>query len=424
MSTSTGVWPTPPRGPAAPSPPDEVSGQVGKRLAELAAAAPTLNLFPTENLLSPAALRALGSELGARYPGSEGEVFHYGDPYQLADLYALCAGLTGEYFEVRHAFVNLLSGLHAMQSMLTTFCKAGDRVLVMDPDGGGHYATARICHDLGYRVGHVPVDRTSLRIDTDRLAEAAAADPPNFVYLDLSTLLRLPRPAELRAAIGPDALLCLDASHILGLLPSAYGSELWRDVDLCSASTHKTFPGPQKAVLLTDRDDLAQRLDETLPFRVSSGHTGSVAALAVTLEELMDARGAYGRQIVANARAFAQSLAEEGLDVAGAGFGYTETHQVWVAPPPGLPHAEWGRRLLDAGVRSTTVPLPSHGRPGLRLGLQELTRAGAREDDARAAARLVARIVTGRLDPARGRQETGEFLAGLPGVTNRFGTPD
>lgn len=396
---------------------------VAELLDEADAAAPTLNLFPTENRLSPAAQRALGSEIVSRYPGYEGYGSLYADPLELGRLYGLCADLANAYFGSRHAFVNLLSGLHAMQSMLTTVCRPGARVLVLDPEGGGHYATARICEDYGYRVGFVPVDRASLRIDAELLAKQLREEPADFVYLDLSTLLRLPRLEELRAAIGPDTPLCLDASHILGLLPAAYGETLWEHVDLVSGSTHKTFPGPQKAVLLTTRDDLAGQIAATLPYRVSSGHTNSVAALAITLEELMDSRVAYGRQVIANARAFARALAEEGLDVAGADFGYTETHQVWIAAPPEVPTLEWGYKLLAAGVRSTSVPLPSHGRVGLRLGLQELTRLGGGEDASRAAAGLVAAIIRGELGPQDGRDEIGRLVAGLPGVTTRFPTP-
>ena len=101
----------------------------------------------------------------------------------------------------------------------------------------------------------------------------------------------------------------------------------------------------------------------------------------------------YATQVVANARALAVSLVDQGFDVAGAAFGHTETHQVWVHPPVAVgPHA-WGRRLTAANIRSTTVVLPSSGASGLRLGVQELTRTGMREEDMPAVAALLGRLL-------------------------------
>lgn len=395
-----------------------------KCLEKLRTSGPTLNLFPTENRMSAAALAALGSDLVSRYPGSEGDGYLYGDPSDVGALYAECTELTERYFGARTAFVQFLSGLHAMQSVVTTVCRPGDHVLVLDPTRGGHYATETICQDLGLSVQYVPVDAASLRIDPDSLAEVVRRHRPRLVYLDLSTVLRLPRPAELRAAVGPEPLLCLDASHLLGLLPAGLDTaELWSTVDLVSASTHKTFPGPQKAVVLTGRDEMAELIGGRLGFRVSSGHTNSVAALAVTLDELMTSRVPYGRAVVANARAFAAALAEHGHEVAGRSFGHTETHQVWIAPPPELDPTDWGRRLTSAGIRSTVVNLPAYGRSGLRLGVQELTRVGMGPADMVTVADLVdiaLRQGTGSSAPPGLREKVATFATGFPDVRVSF----
>lgn len=388
----------------------------------LASAAPTLNLFPTENRMSRAALRVLGSDLCSRYPGSEGDIFLYGDPYELSSLYRMCADLACAYFGARHAFVNLLSGLHAMQSMLGTLCRAGDEVVILDPDGGGHYATQQICENFGLHVRTVPVYRSDLLLDVDQLARTAQERPVDLLYLDMSTSLRLPRPADLRAAVGPQTIICLDASHLLGLLPTAFGAELFEHIDLCTASTHKTFPGPQKAIILTSSDAHASTVEAALPFKVSSGHTNCIGALAVTLDELMPHRVGYGASIVSNAQAFAAALAERGHDVAGADFGFTETHQVWIAPPETLDPLHWGRALRAAGIRSTSVTLPSHGRVGLRLGLQELTRTGATAEFSRAAAHIVSAALDPAADVARLRNGVRELVSGLS-VTNVFPAP-
>jgi glycine hydroxymethyltransferase len=390
-------------------------------LAELTRPLTTLNLFPTENRLSPKAQEVLGSHLVSRYPGSSGDGFLYGDPSGLDRLYAECERLCREYFEARHAFVPFLSGLHAMQSVLTTVCRAGDRVLVMDPGRGGHYATETICRDLGLEVDYVPFDGDTLLIDTERLARLASARRPHFVYLDLSTSLRQPRPAEIRAAVGPEPVLCLDASHLLGLLPGCLDlAELWRSVDLVSASTHKTFPGPQKAVVLTGSDRMAERVAGRVPFRVSNAHSNSVAALAVTLAELLPSRAAYARAVTGNAGALAEALSDRGFEVVGKSFGHTETHQVWVLPPAGQDALGWGRRLIAAGVRATVVNLPSHQLPGLRLGVQELTRMGMDRTAMVVVADLLTAAVRGTATPESTRAAVAELVAGFPTVHTTF----
>jgi glycine/serine hydroxymethyltransferase len=191
---------------------------------------------------------------------------------------------------------------------------------------------------------------------------------------------------------------------------------LWDGLDSISGSTHKTLPGPQKGLLVTNDEDVAERMAARLPFAVSSGHSGSVAALAITLEELMPWRTEYASRVVGNARALAGCLARRGFDVAGAAFGFTETHQVWVHPPSGMPPKEWGKRLAAGNVRSTTVTLPSQASPGLRLGVQELTRTGMREGDMAVVADLLARILLAGEDPLRVARDVVDFVRCFPGV--------
>lgn len=363
-------------------------------LLDQLATRPSLNLFPTENRLSPRALAALASDAVNRYPTSEGDDYFYGDVMGLRAVYTVCEDLARQYFGARHALVPFLSGLHTMHSVLTALCAPGDHLLIMDPGCGGHFATAPICAGYGFDHGFLPFDRASCRIDTAALADLATRRPLDLIYLDLSTAVRMPDVRALRAA-APGVRICLDASHLLGLLPAAPQTLVLDGVlDTISGSTHKTFPGPQKGLLVTDDDAVAERVGARAAVTVSSGHSASTAALAITLEELLPDRVAYAEQVIHNARRLAVHLVERGFDVPGAAFGHTETHQIWVQPPPDAPPKGWGKRLAACGIRSTTVSLPSSGRSGLRLGVQELTRMGMRDDAmAEVAGILVAALV-------------------------------
>lgn len=377
---------------------------------------PSLNLFPIENRLSPRALEALSTDANNRYPYSETPVALYGDVTGLNDVYDYCVDLTKQYYGARHAYVQFLSGLHTMHTVLTAVTPPGGRVMVLAPEDGGHYATVTICEGYGYPTALLPFDRKTMQIDYEALAEQLAEHPVDVIYLDASSTLRFPDARRLREA-APDALLCLDASHLLGLLPAAPQTlVLDGGFDTISGSTHKTLPGPQKGLLVTNDDTLAEKVAARIPYAASSSHSASVGSLAITLEELLPFRVAYAEQVIANARTLAEELARRGFDIAGKDFGWTDTHQVWAHFPENSGPHTWGRRLTSANIRSTTVSLPSCAAPGLRLGTQELTRWGMKQGDMSAVADLLGRVLLDAEDPQRVARDVAELVAAFPGV--------
>ncbi|MEW2544892.1 serine hydroxymethyltransferase [Streptomyces sp. NPDC047002] len=377
---------------------------------------PSLNLFPIENRLSPRAAAALATDAVNRYPYSETPVAVYGDVSGLNDVYTYCVDLTKEFYGARHAFVQFLSGLHTMHTVLTAVTPRAGRVMVLAPEDGGHYATVTICESFGYEVDFLPFDRARLQIDHAALAARVAEHPVDVIYLDASTTLRFPDAEALRSA-APAATICLDASHLLGLLPAAPGTLLLDGgFDSISGSTHKTLPGPQKGLLVTNSDDLAEKVAGRIPFTASSSHSATVASLAITLEELLPNRTAYATQVIANARRLADELARRGFELPGADFGFTDTHQVWLHMPESSGTHAWGRLLTGADIRTTTVVLPSNARPGLRLGTQELTRWGMKEDDMAAVAELLARLLLRSEDPRKVAADVADLAREFPGV--------
>ncbi|MER5940009.1 serine hydroxymethyltransferase [Streptomyces sp. NPDC001928] len=378
---------------------------------------PSLNLFPIENRLSPRAREALSSDANNRYPYVEGPVSHYGDVMGLDKVYDYCVELAKEFYGARYGCVHFLSGLHTMYTAITALVPPRSRVMVLHPEDGGHYATITVCEGLGHSISRLPFDRKNLLIDYDKLAAELEENPVDAIYLDASSMLRLPDARLLRQA-APDVLMCLDASHLLGLLPAAPQTlVLDGGFDTISGSTHKTLPGPQKGLLVTNDETLAQKVMERVPFTASSSHAGSVGALAVTLEELLPCRVEHAEQIVSNAQELAAQLAGRGFSVAGEEFGWTQTHQVWAyIPEEQGPHG-WGRLLTEANIRSTTVPLPSSdGLPALRLGTQELTRSGMKEADMAEVAEILERILLRGEAPERVAGQVRDLALRFPGV--------
>lgn len=342
----------------------------------------SLNLFPTENRMSPNALQAMASDAGRRYEFSETDDSFYGDTGNLGDVIKQCEEATKQFFSAKYAFVEGLSGLNTMHWVLTSFAKRDSVVAIMDPSCGGHYATERICKDFEHSSFFIPYDRIICDIDYEALADISALKQPDVVYLDISTLINLPSISKIRMAVGEKSIICFDASQVLALVPNNLDKiGLNSGLDVLNGSTHKTIPGPQKGIVLTNSTLTAEKIADRLPFVVSNMHVNATGALAITLIEMMRSRVSYGESIKQNARSLAQALKRQGLNVPGESFGFTETQQVWIEAPSAADAIALGHSLRAGNIRSTVVPLPSNGKPGLRLGVQEITRVGMKTDE-------------------------------------------
>src|ERR1051325_850775 len=157
-----------------------------------------------------------------------------------------------------------------------------------------------------------------------------------------------------------------------------------------TGSTHKTLPGPQGGVVLSDHagtDEADQKFVKSLdtgvfPGTNSSYHLHHVAAKAIAFAEHFEFGAAYATQIIKNAKALGEALAKEGFKVFGEDRGYTESHQVLVQVGAiGEGKGKWAAELLEkAGIITNMNLVPGDTKAmnpsGLRLGTQELTRIG------------------------------------------------
>jgi len=350
------------------------------------------SLIPSENALSPLARAAFLSDAFSRYFFDEHEVFgrwsFQGGSIAGRVQTEIVIPLLRELGKARFINVHPVSGLTGMTLALAAFGgEPGGTVVSVDPAHGGHPDTRYVANKLGYRTEAIPF-QTWDRVDLDALGALVERSRPSLVYIDHATaLFPLDLAATIRtirAASSGHTHVHVDSSHVNGLI---WGGELDNPLD-CGAdtyggSTHKTFPGPHKAVLFTNDADIAERLTLAAVNMISHHHLSSVVALGIALIEFKECGGReYARQIRRNARAFAQALAERGAAVQGRGGEHTANHQVWVAVPDSPGAYSTASRLFDAGlVVNPYNPLPSLGGPGIRMGVNEPTRLGLTEQD-------------------------------------------
>jgi len=297
------------------------------------------------------------------------------------------------------------------------------RVLVHDLNKGGHLS-AQVGGALKNYVAvdpetempaveHFPMRRDNpYRIDVEGTKEIIARTRPDLVVFGRSVIIQTEPVREIadfvRSAFGDDdperPLLMYDGAHVLGLLGPHFQDPLAEGADVVTGSTHKTFFGPQRGVILgaiepgSPFEPLWAHVERrAFPGHVSNHHLGTLLGLLGASYEMLAFRDEYPPQVIANARAFARALAGEDLAVEGdPGCDYTETHQVLLRV--GRARGERAATLLErnhviVNPQAFWDDLSFAAASGVRTGVNEMTRYGMEEDDFGELAALVAEIV-------------------------------
>jgi len=347
------------------------------------------NLLPSENALSPTARRFLGSDLAGRYtlpiPSEvDGEALDnsYTGTRFTDQIEQLANAAATRVFRARFATTRPLSGHIAALSVLAPLLPRGSRLLAISPSEGGYdgYADGFIPAVLGYTVRPLPADGPGHRVDAESAVATIRRERPNAVILGQSFFL-FPYPLReiAQAAHDVDALVLYDGSHVLGLIAGGeFQDPLREGADILFGSTHKSFPGPQGGLVLTDREDLFQQLDPALVWRIfDNAHWNRIAGVAQTLLELERWGPEYARSVVASAQALGQALTERGTPLVAADAGFTRSHQL---------HLDRARLRAEWGVGTGTLARRLEGQRILidlvgRIGTAEATRLGLRPND-------------------------------------------
>jgi glycine hydroxymethyltransferase len=380
----------------------------------------TINLIASENVMSPLALAAYVSDMMHRY--AEGKPFkrYYQGTRYVDEVEVRVMKLMGELLGGAYVDPRPISGTVANATVYRTVTKCGDKAVVAPVQAGAHVSHTRFGTLGGLCIEHIemPYDAENMNVDVDKAVKMIEEVKPSLVILGGSVYL-FPHPvkeiADAAHAVG--AKLMYDAAHVLGLIigkrwrnPLDYGA------DFLTASTHKTFPGPQGGIVATRSEELYKAASRVVfPVFVSNHHLHRLPALAVTAIEMKYFGESYADQIVRNAKALAEALAAEGFKVLGEHLGYTKSHQVVLdvrAQGGGAKAAELLERaniIVNKNLLPYDPPDAIKNPSGLRLGVQEMTRFGMKEDDMKEIARFMRRVLIDKEDPEKIAKEVTEY---------------
>jgi len=257
-------------------------------------------------------------------------------------------------------------------------------------------------------------DDNPYRTDVAKLGNLLERHQPELVVLGKSMFLYPEPVAEIAAMVknmNPRPVIHYDMAHVLGLY-GAFQTPLQEGADIVTGSTHKTFFGPQRGVIVSnlvkehpDRKLWMEIKGRAFPGSTSNHHLGTLVGLLLAGYEMNAFKDEYQPAVIRNARSFARSLADAGLQVEGdASDGYTHTHQVILRVREHGTGEEIARRLEENNIVTNYQALPDDTSfvesSGIRIGVQEMTRFGMREDDFARLAGFIAEVVLQNKDVA------------------------
>jgi|Deesub1362A_J573_1020465.scaffolds.fasta_scaffold00209_39 glycine hydroxymethyltransferase len=376
-------------------------------------------LIASENVTSLSVRKALISDFAHRYAeGKVGERYYQGCKY-IDEVEALAIKLSKKLFNAEHVNVQPISGVTANLASFFALTDPGDILMALSVPHGGHISHSNFSAAgiRGLTILHHPFDSETMNIDPDKMHELILKENPKVILFGSSVFL-FPHPiSEAReAADEVGARIVYDGSHVLGLIAGKeFQDPLREGVDVLAGSTHKTFFGPQRGIILTT-EELAEKIDKSVfPGIVSNHHLHSLAGYAIAAAEMLAFGKDYARQTVKNAQTLASELYNLGFDVLCENHGFTKSHQVVVD----VSSIGGGKNVSDllekAGVILNSNLLPwddvskSHNPSGIRIGVQEVTRLGMKENEMQVIAEFIYDATIGKKDPMNVRNRVTEF---------------
>jgi aminomethyltransferase len=233
------------------------------------------------------------------------------------------------------------------------------------------------------------------QIDLPKTKDIIEEHRPELIVLGKSMVIYREPLREITGMIhdmNPKPILLYDMAHVLGLIGPYFQEPFKEGADLVTGSTHKTFFGTQRGMIAsnmsegTEYEELWEAIvRRVFPGSVSNHHLGTLVGLLLAAYEMNAFKSDYQKAVIANAKTFARSLKDRGLTVEGnPRIGYTETHQVIVRVGYGK-GPEMAERLEENNIIVNYQGAPDDEAfttaSCLRMGVQEMTRFGMKEED-------------------------------------------
>jgi glycine hydroxymethyltransferase len=362
-----------------------------------------IELIASENIVSKAVLEAQGSILTNKYAEGYPGKRYYGGCEYVDVVETLAIERAKKLFGANFANVQPNSGSQMNQAVFLALLQPGDSFMGLDLAAGGHLTHGSPVNMSGKWFKPIPygVRPDDHLIDMDEVARTARENKPKLIICGGTAYSRIwdfKRFREIADEVG--AYLLADMSHFSGLVAGGEHPSPVPHAHVTTTTTHKSLRGPRSGIILSNDEAIAKKLNSAIFPGLQGGPLMHIiAAKAVAFQEALQPEfKAYAKQIVANARALADTLQKEGLSIVSGG---TDNHLMLVDLRSKDTTGKAAEKALDRAFitcNKNNVPFDTASpfvTSGIRLGAPAGTTRGFREAEFREIGTLIAQVVEG-----------------------------
>lgn len=383
-----------------------------------------IELIASENIVSAAVLQAQGSVMTNKYAEGYPSARWYGGCEYVDKAETLAIERAKKLFGAEHVNVQPHSGSQANMAVYLAALEYGDTILAMDLACGGHLTHGMKLNFSGksYNVVSYKVNSKTEMLDYSEIESLALEHKPKMIVAGASAYSRTIDFEKFRAICDKvGAVLFVDMAHIAGLIAAGLHPSPVPVADFVTSTTHKTLRGPRGGIIIC-KAAYAKKIDS----RVFPGIQGGplmhvIAAKAVAFKEALSPEfKTYQKQILANARTFAQAMTDCGYRIVTGG---TDNHLFMVDLRPKHVTGKETTEVLDKvriTVNKNLIPFdvqPPAKAGGIRIGTPAVTTRGMKDNEMKQIAKLIDRAIIHRNNDgelAKVRSEVEKLTQAFP----------
>jgi len=368
-----------------------------------------LHLIASENFASRAVMQATGSVFTNKYAEGYPTRRYYEGCEVIDEMEELANARVRRLFDAEHVNVQAHSGAQANMGVYFGLIELGDTVMGMSLDQGGHLTHGSHVNFSGMYYDFVSygLDRETELIDMDEVRRIALESRPKILLAGYSAYSRhLDYEAFRSIADEVGAIFMVDAAHFIGLIAGKAYPNPVPIADIVTGTTHKAFRGARGGLIMA-KEQFGKAIDKgVFPGAQGGSLYNQIAGKAVAFHEAAQPEfRAYAAQVVANAKAMAQTFIDEGVRVVSGG---TDNHLILAdlrSVDADLTGKHAATMLDELGITMNRNSIPFDPRPpfvtsGIRMGTPAITTQGMEEAECRTAAQLISRAVHNYQDEA------------------------
>jgi len=362
--------------------------------------AQTIRLIASENYASEDILSALGSSLTNKYSEGYPQSRYYEGQEFIDQIELIAIENAKKLFQAQFANVQAYSGSPANLAVYFALLQPYDTILGLSLSSGGHLTHGHKVSISGKWLNSISYGLTPEgHINYNEIEALAQEHKPKLIISGHSAYPRqidFKRIGDIAKSIG--AYHLADISHISGLVATGLHPHPFPAADIITTTTHKILRGPRGALILTNNEELAKKIDKAVfPGLQGGPHNNNIAGIAIALEDALKPEYTeYCKQVIQNAKALGNALQERDFNIVS---GNTENHLLLLdLRNKNIDGDTLSKALNKVNIETNKNTIPfdtaSPFKPnGIRLGTPAITTLGLKEQDMQIIAEFIHQVV-------------------------------